>query len=350
MATIRDSSKAQRARRLPYLFHAAALFAIFAFAAPAQAEVHPQGRGNIDPYAIGVIIIEIMPVNPLLGLVDEMRSFDSADHYFDWVRSTFQFDEREDGTWQATFVIRGQGYAFDPSLTELRPVADPIATFIGGRTGKVQIGETEICVNAERCAGAVDPFTLASPTEEISSNSPFDQGDRSASLVYERTIMEEDDPLLGTREHARMAATTTQSSSAFRIVSWNETPRAELVCDALYPGLEESNCYWVPDANEAWIEVEGANELSVDIRRIGKVEDVRGHCYNVVDHVRGDSQENLTDLTVRVETYGWELDTSPNRFLTRPNEVQSTHHGRDESGVNTGTELHFATDIVPVCN
>lgn len=122
-----------------------------------------------------------------------------------------------------------------------------------------------------------------------------------------------------------------------------------LVCDQLV-SIEESNCYWMPKEGEAWIEVIGTNELGVGVNRTGKVEDVHGHCYAVQDASLYRSAEDVSAVTVRLEAYGWELDTSPNRFAARPNSLLSVHHGEDPWGVSEGMERYLDTDVTPDCN
>lgn len=122
-----------------------------------------------------------------------------------------------------------------------------------------------------------------------------------------------------------------------------------LVCDQLV-SIEESNCYWMPKEGEAWIEVIGTNELGVGVNRTGKVEDVHGHCYAVQDASLYRSAKDVSAVTVRLEAYGWELDTSPNRFAARPNSLLSVHHGEDPWGVSEGMERYLDTDVTPDCN
>ena len=122
-----------------------------------------------------------------------------------------------------------------------------------------------------------------------------------------------------------------------------------LVCDQLV-SIEESNCYWMPKEGKAWIEVIGTNEIGVGVNRTGKVEDVHGHCYAVQDASLYRSAKDVSAVTVRLEAYGWELDTSPNRFAARPNSLLSVHHGEDPWGVSEGMERYLDTDVTPDCN
>lgn len=349
-----------KGRKLHVLFRALALLAVCTFTAPALAnEAAPDPRGigviiidfkvvEMNPRGIGVIIIDFMTTNSVVPLAEDRRVFDSEEHYFDWLRSSFNFRNRDGDAWDVSIVTRGHGYAYDRGLTNLLPVADPLATFIGGRTGEVQIGENVVCVNAERCSNAVDPFTLsASPDVELASATAFDEGARAASLSYARTSLGAGDH--GKWEHARVVSTTSQVSGGFEVLDWNRTPEAELVCDNLV-SIEDSNCYWVPKSGEAWFEVIGANELTVGVSRLGKVEDKNGHCYQVVDATADESGSDITAISVRMESYGWELDNSPSRFGTRPNVVSSAHIGEDPWGVSGGMEREVVTDVVADCN
>lgn len=347
-------------RILEASLRALALLAVIAIGAPSPAAAQatdPRGIGvviidfkpvNIHPQGIGVVIIDFKQTNFIMPLAKDRRAFDSVEQYHDWLRSTLNFRNRDGGSWDVAIVVEGQGFAYDSTLTNLVPVADPVATFIGGVTGEIEIGGNTICVNAERCANAVDPFTLVANADvHIDSATTFDQGARTASLAYARTQLGLGEN--GQREHARVVATTAQTSGGFEILSWSQNPEPVLVCDQLV-SIEESNCYWMPKEGEAWIEVIGTNELGVGVNRTGKVEDVHGHCYAVQDASLYRSAKDVSAVTVRLEAYGWELDTSPNRFAARPNSLLSVHHGEDPWGVSEGMERYLDTDVTPDCN
>lgn len=342
-----SGSVSRQMRKLPVLLQGALLLAAVTFASPASAEVHPQGLGDISPHALGALVI--VPVrDSILPLPDQMRSFESKEAYLTWVQSTLNFQEKDAGM-QANIITAGQAFAYNEDLTELVPVEDPIATFIGGRSGYVQIGEDTYCVNAERCSNAVDPYALGALVIHPAIGQDFDKGRFSAEVTYLRSAMDGWDPVLGAQEHARAQATTVQASGGFEIVAWNQSPEPKLVCDALLSGLEESNCYWVPVDGAAWIETTGSNELSVELRTTGKVEDQEGFCYSVEGGHVSARATDVSRLTVQVESYGWANDPSPSRFGNRPTSLRALHEGKDGSG-SGNQSLRLDTDIAADCS
>jgi hypothetical protein len=306
----------------------------------------PQGLASVTPRGLMPMILNVPPQGSILPLPDEIRKFANEEEYYDWLRSTFDFTI-EGGREFTTIVTVGQAFAYNADLSALVPVSDPVATFIGGRLGMIEIGGKSYCVDGSRCGNAVDPFSLMPMILRPTLGTLFPAGDESvrAELDYHRETLAIHDHEKGWKEHARMQAITVQESNGTQIVAWNPNPTPRLVCDSLLATLEGPNCYWIPEAGEAWIQVVGSNELTTELAPFGKIVDVNGKCHDVMYDKWVERARDVSRLEVRTEVYGWENDT----HLHRPTSVRSVHGGTDGNGSLVGTELQLPTDVPPEC-
>jgi len=319
----------------------------YAHAPAAQASyMGPQGLASVGPRGLMPMILNVPPEGSILPLPDEIRQFADEAEYYDWLRVTFDFTS-EGGREFTTIVTVGQAFAYTSDLSALVPVSDPVATFIGGRYGTIDIGGKIYCVDGSRCGNPVDPFSLMPMILRPTLQTRFPSGDESvrAELDYHREALAIYDGAKGAWEHARMYSLTVQESNGTQIVAWNQNPTPRLVCDSLLANLEDENCYWIPVEGEAWIEVVGSNELTAEIAAFGKIADMHGKCHDVLYDKRTERARNVTKLEVRTEAYGWETD----RHLHRPTYIRSLHGGTAGNGKVAGTELQLATDVPPEC-
>lgn len=122
----------------------------------------------------------------------EMLSFSSWEEYAEFLEEMFNVVRHigpggETVALAASWTMIGEPWALSPDMTDIVPVTDPIATFVGGISGFVEIGGEKHCVNSDRCENAINPLGLG-PVQsleysESSLNSEAEHEDTPALAV-----------------------------------------------------------------------------------------------------------------------------------------------------------------------